>query len=155
MIGFSESYKCSTLRWIFAMSVLKKATQLLRAPGRTVEKLVQYLDKHESDPYTPQGVDKMLYLFQSSEDLKDWVVQCDAEIGGKSVASLETAESGKARFFGRLNSETPEWLSRSGYATMYTKDKRVRALILQCDCCTILMSVSSLIRYELRMCYIK
>ena len=107
------------------MSLLRRAVQLARAPGRQVERLVQHLDQFESKPYEVRPEDHMLYLFQSKRDLEDWEVQTDTELGGKSQASLETSLSGKARFYGRLNTDAPEWLTHSGYAAMFTAEKRV------------------------------
>ncbi|KAF8322615.1 CIA30-domain-containing protein [Clavulina sp. PMI_390] len=62
---------------------------------------------------------RLLYKYQSNEDIKQHVTGCDADIGGKSSVHLDLASDGRARFWGDMRLEVPigkEESMRSGYA---------------------------------------
>lgn len=70
---------------------------------------------------------------RSSDDVQNWVIGCDSDIGGFSIANLDTYPSGspdegKGRFYGTLSSKVKPGLKlggnkidRSGYAGIRTK----------------------------------
>ncbi|KAG0223750.1 hypothetical protein BGW42_005703 [Actinomortierella wolfii] len=62
---------------------------------------------------------------RSQEDLKDWLVGCDRDIGGFSEAHIEISKEGKGRFYGNLSLDLPsnEGVEKSGYAGIRTKTK--------------------------------
>lgn len=67
------------------------------------------------------------------EDLRNWAIGCDADIGGMSQAKLEVypeghPDAGKGRFYGVLSSKVQPGMrlggskvDRSGYAGIRTK----------------------------------
>lgn len=70
----------------------------------------------------------MLQFKHQSEDdipgcLNDWIVGCDADIGGKSEAHLEITAEGKGRFHGNISSHVPDHLEVKipGYAGFKSK----------------------------------
>ncbi|KAG0379841.1 hypothetical protein BGX24_011361 [Mortierella sp. AD032] len=62
---------------------------------------------------------------KKDEDLKDWLVGCDKDIGGFSEANLEITKNGTGRFFGQLSLDLPEndSVEKSGYAGCRTKTR--------------------------------
>jgi Complex I intermediate-associated protein 30 (CIA30) len=66
------------------------------------------------------GAPKVLFTYRSSEDIKQHVVGCDADIGGRSTTRLDLSpDDGKGRFWGNMSLEVPrgkEATMRSGYA---------------------------------------
>ncbi|ORX95575.1 NADH:ubiquinone oxidoreductase complex I intermediate-associated protein 30 [Basidiobolus meristosporus CBS 931.73] len=58
------------------------------------------------------------------EDLNNWIVGSDKDIGGFSSAQLELSPEGKGRFHGHLSLELPEQLDikKSGYAGLRSKN---------------------------------
>lgn len=63
--------------------------------------------------------EKPLYNFSSLSALNNWIVGCDADIGGKSSAYWGQTEQDTALFWGTLSTELPASnpkIQRSGYA---------------------------------------
>lgn len=69
----------------------------------------------------------VLWNFRDSEDLKNWTLSTDMEIGGKSQASLKLGRNNQtAIFYGVLNSEVPRdgETTASGYCTLRSRPKK-------------------------------
>ncbi|KAF9113206.1 hypothetical protein BGX27_002047 [Mortierella sp. AM989] len=62
---------------------------------------------------------------KTQEDLKNWLVGCDKDIGGFSEAKLEITKNGTGRFYGQLSLDLPEneGVEKSGYAGIRTKTR--------------------------------
>lgn len=75
----------------------------------------------------------VLSTIRSQQDLKDWAIGSDSDIGGFSTAKLEvyppeSSDAGKGRFFGQLSSKVKPGaklggnaVERSGYAGIRTR----------------------------------
>ncbi|KXS12114.1 NADH:ubiquinone oxidoreductase complex I intermediate-associated protein 30 [Gonapodya prolifera JEL478] len=66
-----------------------------------------------------------MYTLNSKEDVDGWIVGTDADLGGKTTASLELTPNNTARFSGVLSTEVPanvpKHIANLGYAAMRTK----------------------------------
>ncbi|XP_078589804.1 complex I intermediate-associated protein 30, mitochondrial-like [Branchiostoma floridae x Branchiostoma japonicum] len=69
---------------------------------------------------------RVLWKFRGPEDLDQWLVSSDKEMGGKSEAHLTLSENNTAFFHGVTNIEVPkDGATRySGYAAMRSKQKQ-------------------------------
>lgn len=71
----------------------------------------------------PRGP-KILWTFHSQEDLNQYALGCDADIGGTSTCNLTMGDSGKARFWGDMRLAVKPGLERrvrGGYAGFRNK----------------------------------
>ncbi|CAG8529234.1 13760_t:CDS:2 [Acaulospora colombiana] len=71
--------------------------------------------------------EKLLLTLNSQEDLKEWVLGCDKDIGGYSNANLEITPEGVGRFSGNISLELPKnnpIIEKSGYAAIRSMDRR-------------------------------
>ncbi|KAI1321031.1 hypothetical protein EDD11_008612 [Mortierella claussenii] len=75
--------------------------------------------------HSPWKKELPMASLKTQEDLKDWLVGCDKDIGGFSEAHLEITKNGTGRFYGRLSLDLPENenVEKSGYAGIRTKTK--------------------------------
>ncbi|GAA5866297.1 hypothetical protein JCM1840_004074 [Sporobolomyces johnsonii] len=70
-----------------------------------------------------------LLSLKSQDDLKQFVVGCDADLGGKSTVNLDLGPESKGRFWGTLSSELNAGrrkegvIERGGYAGMRSKHR--------------------------------
>ncbi|KAF9435373.1 hypothetical protein BGZ76_006413 [Entomortierella beljakovae] len=76
------------------------------------------------DP-TPWNREMLLGSLKSQDDLKNWLVGCDKDIGGFSEAHLDVTKNNTGRFHGHLSLDLPEneGVEKSGYAGIMTKTK--------------------------------
>jgi len=72
---------------------------------------------------TPWQREMPLISLNSQEDLKQWAIGCDRDIGGFSEAHLEITPEGKGRFYGNISLDLPSnpEIVRSGYAAIRSK----------------------------------
>nr|XP_060616678.1 complex I intermediate-associated protein 30, mitochondrial [Anolis sagrei ordinatus]XP_060616685.1 complex I intermediate-associated protein 30, mitochondrial [Anolis sagrei ordinatus]XP_060616692.1 complex I intermediate-associated protein 30, mitochondrial [Anolis sagrei ordinatus] len=71
---------------------------------------------------------KVIWEFRSEEDLKNWVISSDAEIGGKSEINLKLGKNNQsAVLYGTLNTTVPRdgETRYSGYCSMRSKPRLV------------------------------
>ncbi|CAG8617063.1 2915_t:CDS:2, partial [Acaulospora morrowiae] len=71
--------------------------------------------------------EKPLLTLNSREDLKEWVLGCDKDIGGYSNANLEITPEGVGRFSGSISLELPKKnpiIEKSGYAAIKSMNRR-------------------------------
>ncbi|KAF9927133.1 hypothetical protein FBU30_003483 [Linnemannia zychae] len=75
--------------------------------------------------HSPWKKELPMAVLKTDEDLKDWLVGCDRDIGGFSEANLEITKNGTGRFFGHLSLDLPanDGVEKSGYAGCRTKTK--------------------------------
>lgn len=82
---------------------------------------------------------RVLWQFRSQEDLNEWVISSDMEIGGKSKAYIKLGRNNQAALlYGTLNTEVPRdgETKYSGYCSMRSKPAVVStALCLHSFCC--------------------
>ena len=70
----------------------------------------------------------------TKQDLDQWAIGCDKDIGGFSEASLELTSQGKGKFSGNISLELPanREIVQSGYAAIrskvYIKEKERQAI---------------------------
>lgn len=72
----------------------------------------------------PSRAPKRLWTFHSQEELKQYALGCDADIGGTSTCNLTMGEDGKARFWGDMRLAVKPGLERKirgGYAGFRNK----------------------------------
>lgn len=72
----------------------------------------------------PSRAPKTLWTFHSQEELGQYVLGCDADIGGTSTCNLTMGEDGKARFWGDMRLAVKPGLERKirgGYAGFRNK----------------------------------
>lgn len=64
---------------------------------------------------------------RTTEEVKQFVVGCDQDLGGKSTVNFDLTLEGKGRFYGKLNNELREGrrkegiIERGGYAGFRSK----------------------------------
>ncbi|KAF9165650.1 hypothetical protein BGX21_009657 [Mortierella sp. AD011] len=75
--------------------------------------------------HSPWQRELPLVTIKKQEDLKDWLVGCDKDIGGFSEAHLDITKNGAGRFHGQLSLDLPEdeGVEKSGYAGIRTKTR--------------------------------
>ncbi|KAG0005694.1 hypothetical protein BGZ80_005241 [Entomortierella chlamydospora] len=75
--------------------------------------------------HSPWQRELPLVSIKKQEDLKDWLVGCDKDIGGFSEAHLDITKNGTGRFHGQLSLDLPEdeGVEKSGYAGIRTKTR--------------------------------
>lgn len=76
---------------------------------------------------------RVIWEFRGPENLEQWVVSSDSEIGGQSEAYLKLSKNNNTLFlFGTLNSTPPRdgETRYSGYCTMRSKQSLVSAITL-------------------------
>lgn len=82
---------------------------------------------------------RVLWQFRSQEDLNEWVISSDMEIGGKSKAYIKLGRNDQAALlYGTLNTEVPRdgETKYSGYCSMRSKPAVVStALCVHSFCC--------------------
>jgi len=69
--------------------------------------------------------EQLLYCFSEENTLEQWLVGCDADIGGYSSAKLTRSPEGYGVFHGELSLKLPENrpdIVKSGYAAIKTRD---------------------------------
>ncbi|KAF8506148.1 complex I intermediate-associated protein CIA30 [Hysterangium stoloniferum] len=74
----------------------------------------------------PDRSPKTLWTFHSKEDLSQYALGCDADVGGTSTCNLTMGNEGKARFWGEMRlAVTPglEGKVRGGYAGFRNKTR--------------------------------
>ena len=67
----------------------------------------------------PSRAPKTLWTFHSQEELSQYVLGCDADIGGTSTCNMTMGEDGKAKFWGDMRLAVKPGLEkkiRGGYA---------------------------------------
>lgn len=72
----------------------------------------------------PDKSSKTLWTFHSEQDLYQYTLGCDSDIGGTSTAHLTMTDGGKARFWGEMRLGVKPGLEnkiRGGYAGFRNK----------------------------------
>lgn len=72
----------------------------------------------------PDTSPKTLWTFHSQQDLYQYTLGCDSDIGGTSTANLTIDDNGKARFWGEMRLGVRPGLEkkvRGGYAGFRNK----------------------------------
>ena len=67
---------------------------------------------------------KLLFAYRSALDMRQHIVGCDRDIGGRSKAKFELGPDGRGRFWGEMRTDVPpgkEATMRSGYAGFRNK----------------------------------
>ncbi|KDE04400.1 hypothetical protein MVLG_05190 [Microbotryum lychnidis-dioicae p1A1 Lamole] len=86
-------------------------------------------DVLRAQPTPIHGTVLPLVTLKSSEDLRQFIKGCDADLGGKSIANLDLGPEGKGRFWGSLSNELHTGrrkegvIERGGYAGFRTKQR--------------------------------
>lgn len=68
--------------------------------------------------------EKSLFQFKSRDDLNNWVLGTDADVGGQSEASLGITENGTALFSGSISTQLPPGskVGKTGYAAIRSRN---------------------------------
>eukprot|EP00743_Colponemidia_sp_Colp-15_P003639 GILK01003928.1.p1 GENE.GILK01003928.1~~GILK01003928.1.p1 ORF type:complete len:266 (-),score=45.06 GILK01003928.1:310-1107(-) len=95
----------------------KIVAKTARSPSRLFKLSARDKEFFGSQPGAFGHTEYTAFKFQKQEDLKEWKLYSDKDIGGKSVCQLDLTPEGKARFSGEIKF-TPEQkvLAKSGYA---------------------------------------
>ncbi|GAA6022861.1 hypothetical protein JCM10207_001426 [Rhodosporidiobolus poonsookiae] len=82
-----------------------------------------------ADPNSSHGSVLPLLSLRSEEDLQQFALGCDADLGGKSTVTLDLGPEGKGRFYGRLSNDLNPGrrkegvIERGGYAGLRNKQR--------------------------------
>ncbi|BGP13475.1 hypothetical protein JCM10213_001799 [Rhodosporidiobolus nylandii] len=82
-----------------------------------------------ASPNSPHGSVLPLVSLRSQEDLGNFALGCDADLGGKSTVALDLGPEGKGRFYGRLSNDLNPGrrkegvIERGGYAGFRNKQR--------------------------------
>ena len=114
--------------WTKSVRAASRRHEMILPAIQGVRRLFQRFVKFNDPPdYTFQPVadDLMIFNFKSKDDIKEWDVLSDADLGGKSAAQFTTTSAGKAVFYGRTVMECPKGLIYSGFASVRMRERRV------------------------------
>ncbi|GAA5907795.1 hypothetical protein JCM6882_004560 [Rhodosporidiobolus microsporus] len=82
-----------------------------------------------ASPENPHGGVLPLLAFRTPEDIQQYALGCDADLGGKSTVALDLGPEGKGRFYGRLSNDLNPGrrkegvIERGGYAGFRNKQR--------------------------------
>ena len=98
--------------------------------GEYLRRSVQYIKQQtkQAMDLKPRMVDReTLFRFNTKEELRQWIVGSDADIGGLSEAYWAHTTNNTALLYGRLSMELPPQsrIDKSGYVGIRSKEKPV------------------------------